>query len=260
MPTLSIIIPTRRFDPGVRECATRAAACLPDAEIICVEPDDLPPAGSPADLPARVRLLRATRGRGTQCNRGAQAAAGDLLMFLHDDTELPADAASLIQSAFSDPRTDLACFRLRFDQRHWLLGVYSWCSRFESLLTTFGDQAMTIRRDRFAAIGGFPDWPLFEDVELARRVRRVGRITKLRGAVTTSASRFLANGMLRQQLANGLLMARFLLGAAPERLAARYERQAGARRSEDPRPAETRPGERPLRERQSDPVAPGGDT
>jgi hypothetical protein len=149
-------------------------------------------------------------------------------MFLHDDTDLPRDAGEVLETAFRDPGIGMACFRLAFDQRHWLLDAYASGSRFESRLTTFGDQAMTIRRDLFEAVGGFPDWPLFEDVELARRVRRCSRIAKLPRAVTTSASRFLANGPARQQLANGLLLARFLLGAPPARLAAIYERQRGA--------------------------------
>ncbi len=145
------------------------------------------------------------------------------MMFLHDDTDLPAEARSAMEYAFSDSRVGMSCFRLRFDRHHWLLGLYEQGSRIESLLTTFGDQAMTVRRSVFESVGGFPDWPLFEDVELARRVRRHSRISKLPVAVTTSAARYQANGMLGQQLANGLLFARFLLGASPDRLAAIYE-------------------------------------
>ena len=228
MQPISVVVPTRCLDTALRERCARTAACLPGAEIILCEPDDLGPLVPPPPLPEGWRLVRAPRGRGTQCNGGARAAAGALLMFLHDDTDLPHDAAVVLTAALRDPGIGMACFRLAFDRRHWLLDAYAWGSRFESRLTTFGDQAMTIRHDLFEAVGGFPDWPLFEDVELARRVRRVSRIAKLPRAVTTSASRFLANGPARQQLANGLLLARFLLGAPPARLAAIYERQRGA--------------------------------
>ena len=232
MRPVSVVVPTRRLSPALRERCARTAGCLPGAEIIICEPDDLGPLAAQPPLPEGWRLVRAPRGRGTQCNGGARAAVGELLMFLHDDTDLPQDAAAVIEAAFGDPRIGMACFPLAFDQRHWLLDAYAWGSRFESRLTTFGDQAMTIRRDLFEAVGGFPDWPLFEDVELARRVRQsrrqCSRIAKLPSAVTTSASRFLANGPVRQQLANGLLLARFLLGAPPARLAAIYERQRGA--------------------------------
>jgi len=225
MRPVSIVVPTRRLGPALRERCAGTAARLPGAEIIVCEPDDLGPLAAAEPLPDGWRLVRAPRGRGTQCNGGARAAAGELLMFLHDDTDLPQDAGLVLEAAFRDPGIGMACFRLAFDQRHWLLDASAWASRFESRLTTFGDQAMTIRRDLFDAVGGFPDWPLFEDVELARRVRRCSRIAKLPSAVTTSASRFLANGPARQQLANGLLLARFLLGAPPARLAASYERQ-----------------------------------
>ena len=228
MRPVSIVVPTRRLDAAVRARCARTAECLPGAEIIVCEPDDLGPLAAAPQLPAGSRLVRAPRGRGTQCNGGARAASGELLMFLHDDTDLPRDAGSVLEAAFRDPGIGMACFRIAFDQRHWLLGAYAWGSRFESRLTTFGDQAMTIRRDLFDAVGGFPNWPLFEDVELARRVRRCSRVAKLPSAVTTSASRFLANGPARQQMANGLLLARFLLGAPPARLAAIYERQRGA--------------------------------
>ena len=228
MRPVSVVVPTRRLCQALRERCAWTAACLPGAEIIVCEPDDLVPLEAEPRLPEDWRLVRAPRGRGTQCNGGARAAAGELLMFLHDDTDLPRDAAVVLAAAFRDPGIGMACFRLAFDQRHWLLDAYAWGSRFESRLTTFGDQAMTIRRDIFDAVGGFPDWPLFEDVDLARRVRRCSRVAKLPSAVTTSASRFLANGPARQQLANGLLLARFLLGAPPERLAAVYELQRGA--------------------------------
>ena len=228
MRPVSVVVPTRRLGTALRERCARTAACLPGAQIILCEPDDLGPLEAQPQLPAGWRLVRAPRGRGTQCNAGARVAAGELLMFLHDDTDLPRDAGVVLAAAFRDPGIGMACFRLAFDQRHWLLGAYAWGSRFESRLTTFGDQAMTIRRELFEAVGGFPAWPLFEDVELARRVRRCSRIAKLPSAVTTSASRFLANGPARQQLANGLLLARFLLGAPPARLAAVYERQRGA--------------------------------
>lgn len=232
MRELSIIIPTRQFDAALCERLTARLHGFPDAEVIIVEPDDLGCLDARPDLPADWRLLSAQRGRGTQCNEGARAAQGELMMFLHDDTDLPADASSLIKNAFSDRQVGMTCFRLRFDRRHWLLRLYEQGSRLESLFTTFGDQALTVRRSVFEAIGGFPDWPLFEDVELARRVRRQSRIRKLPAAVTTSAARYQANGMLGQQLANGLLLTRFLLGTSPERLAAIYERRREHRQAD----------------------------
>lgn len=261
---LSIIIPTRRFTDALAVRIEAHRRLFPDAEIIVVEPEDLIPGGPTPEVfrsddrpskdllagdrpqprsagvdslagagislgahrgEANVQRLRAPRGRGTQCNVGAARATGPLLLFLHDDTALPVEAPALVRHAFSDPKTRIACFRLRFDHEHWLLTSYAFFSRFDGILTSFGDQGILIRRSFFATIGGFPDWPLFEDVALLGRARRRTRkrIKKLPAMVTTSAVRFLENGILRQQLLNAELILRFSLGASPESLRRRYE-------------------------------------
>jgi rSAM/selenodomain-associated transferase 2 len=230
---LSIIIPTRRLGLHIDRCVAACEERLPGAEVIVVvaategaiaEPAVTRSTTARSAIGGPARILHATAGRGPQCNAGARFAQGSLLLFLHDDSILPDHAGVLMDDAFAAPAVELACFRLRFDDPHWLLGVYAWFSRFDSILTSFGDQGILVRRRVFDALGGFPDWPLFEDVELLRRARRRARIHKLDGVVTTSAVRFRRNGILRQQMLNAGLILRYLLGAQPSRLAEVYER------------------------------------
>jgi GT2 family glycosyltransferase len=162
-----------------------------------------------------VRLVHGPRGRGLQLQAGADVASADALLFLHADTRLPPGAVALLRAALARPGVVGGAFRARFDTPGAVLALYSWVSRFETGLTTFGDQGMFCRRDAFSAAGGCPPWPFLEDVELRRRLKRRGRFVKLVPAVTTSARRYLSEGVIRRQLLNVAVLAAFHLGFSP---------------------------------------------
>jgi hypothetical protein len=133
----------------------------------------------------------------------------------------------------------IGTFRLAFDAGGVFLRACAWLTRFDSVFTRFGDQVIVVRREFYAQLGGFPPWPLFEDVELLRRARRVARVWSLPACVTTSARRFHRHGTLRQQWRNARLLLRFLAGASPHALAAEYG--CGAIAATTPASAQTAP-------------------
>ncbi len=169
-----------------------------------------------------ARLIRAPRGRGPQLNAGAAAADADILLFLHADTRLPQDASKHIRAVLKDAHVLGGCFRLSFDMKHPLLSLYSRASAFDTLFTTFGDQAYFVRASTFRDVGGFPDWPFLEDVELRRRLKRRGGFVKANATVVTSARRFRSEGIVRRQLLNALILCAFLAGVPVRRLATWY--------------------------------------
>lgn len=171
---------------------------------------------------AGIELVRTVRGRGRQLNEGAAQARSDVLLFLHADTRLPADACPRIRNALRRPDVVGGCFRLSFDAEHAVLRLYARMSAIDSVFTTFGDQAFFMRAAAFRDAGAFPDWPFLEDVEMRRRLKRLGKFVKLDAAVVTSARRFQAGGVLRQQAKNGLILCAFLAGVPAERLARFY--------------------------------------
>lgn len=169
-----------------------------------------------------ARLIESGPGRGPQLNAGAAAATGDTLLFLHADTILPEHAAEDIAAALTEPMVAAGCFRMIFDSTHPLLMLYGWFSRYDCMLTTFGDQAFFMRRAMFDAAGGFPHWPFLEDVEIRQRLLRLGRFIKLKSAVTTSARRYQTEGLIRRQLLNAAIVLLHRCGMPAQRLAPLY--------------------------------------
>ena len=143
-------------------------------------------------------------------------------MFLHADSVLPANAYTVVTGFISEPRSQIATFRLRFDSTNLLLRVFGWFTRFDTVFTRFGDQGILIRRDFYEALGGFPTWNLFEDVALLQRARAVTRVHSLPGYVTTSARRFQKRGVVAQQWLNAKLLYRYLRGTPPAELSELY--------------------------------------
>ncbi len=218
---ISVIVPTLNEAAHVAATVASIRASLPAAEIIVAD------GGSSDDTPhlaARlgVQVVTGATGRGAQLASGAAHACGDLLVFLHADTRLPIDVAAVLDRYFARPEVALGTFRLKFDQAGRFLRASAWFTRFDSVFTRFGDQAIVVRRTFYQELGGFPPWPLFEDVELLRRARRVTRVWSFPAYVTTSARRFRRRGPLRQQWLNTCLLLRFLTGTPPATLAALY--------------------------------------
>jgi len=152
-----------------------------------------------------VRVETAPRGRASQMNHGARAATGDVLLFLHADVSLPPDAAGQIREALASPNVVAGAFRtwhFADGRRAPWLHLADLRSRYSGL--PYGDQAMFVRREAFQAVGGFPEQRLFEDLELSRRLRKVGRISIVRSCVRVSGRRFLAHPVRAMLTVNAL--------------------------------------------------------
>lgn len=171
---------------------------------------------------AKVQVVFSKRGRGSQCNAGAKKASGDILLFLHADTLLPENAFELLFNYFSNKQINIGTFRLSFDSPNPMLRFYCTFTKFDSMFTTFGDQCIVVRKSFFNEIGGFPDWPLFEDVHLLRLARHRTKIISFPSKVITSARRFKARGIIKTQLVNGFLLLLYLFGVSPALLANWY--------------------------------------
>lgn len=180
--------------------------------------------GSPELLAELAHWLPAPRGRARQMNAGAAQATGEVLWFVHADTQLLADADALITAALAGGQHCWGRFDLRISGRPWLLKVVAqlinWRSRLTGIAT--GDQALFMRRSTFEQAGGFAPIPLMEDIELSRRLRRIGRPACLRARVTSSGRRWEQHGVWRTIFLMWRLRLAYFFGADPHALARAY--------------------------------------
>ena len=173
---------------------------------------------------AGFRVVEAERGRARQMNAGAVQAGGEVLLFLHADTQLPAEADAAVGAALSDADHEWGRFDVRISGRAPMLRVVAALMNLRSRLTGIatGDQAMFVRREAFDAVGGFPLQPLMEDIELSRRLLRRSRPACLRARVTTSGRRWEQRGVWRTIVLMWRLRWAYWRGVPAEVLAEAY--------------------------------------
>ncbi|GAB4374245.1 MAG: TIGR04283 family arsenosugar biosynthesis glycosyltransferase [Elainellaceae cyanobacterium] len=171
-----------------------------------------------------AKVLVSLPGRGQQMNMGAQAATGDILLFLHADTRLPAGFATLVRQALEQPDVVAGAFDLQIDGQEWGLRWVEWGVKWRSRLLQYpyGDQALFLMAKTFWQVGGFPKLPIMEDYEFVRQLKRSGRIAIVPTPVTTSKRRWHRLGIVRTTLINQWIVIAYRLGVAPEQLASWY--------------------------------------
>jgi len=173
----------------------------------------------------RAIKLVSPKGRGKQMNTGASVAKGEILLFLHTDTELPEDSFRTILSVLDSKQYVCGAFDLGIKSDRFVYRVIEKMVHIRSHLTRipYGDQAIFIKKDCFDAINGFKEIPIMEDVELMRRIKKFGyKICFIPQKVKTSARRWEKEGVIYCTLRNLTLISLYLLGVRPEKLARFY--------------------------------------
>jgi rSAM/selenodomain-associated transferase 2/rSAM/selenodomain-associated transferase 1 len=223
---ISIIIPTLNEEENISAClaSTQNASHV---ERIVVD-------GGSSDRTVEVartrgvKVLTSPAGRARQMNAGAEVADGDLLLFLHADTRLPAGFAHGVRQTLARPGVVAGAFQFRLDASGRKLQIIekvaNWRSRVWQM--PYGDQAIFIRSALFREIGGYPDMPIMEDFEFIRRLKRKGRILTLPQAAITSARRWRRYGLWKTTLLNELVVCAYYLGIPASRIH-RFARRSG---------------------------------
>jgi rSAM/selenodomain-associated transferase 2 len=223
MRRLSIVLPVLNEAATLGDALSRVlAADACDVEIIVADGGSLDATASIAAAHG-ARVVRAPRGRALQMNAGAHEATGDVLLFLHADTQLPPDALARIDRAIA-AGAQWGRFDVRIEGRHPLLAVVAAMMNLRSRLTGIatGDQAIFCTRALFDALDGYAPIALMEDIDFSTRARSRSRPACLRARVITSGRRWERGGVLRTIVLMWLLRLRYFFGADPGDLARDY--------------------------------------
>jgi len=184
-----------------------------------------------------AQVVTAPPGRASQLMAGAQATAAPWLLFLHADSRVPRDAVGALEDFLASAGEDEAAyfeFALEGDGLFWRFIERGQRLRERALGLVYGDQGLVVSRAAFDAVGGYPSWPIMEDVGIVERLRKVSRVRRLPACLVTSPRRYEAEGRWFGSLRNASLIALYRLGVPPARLARWYPRHGRPKREERP--------------------------
>lgn len=219
---ISIIIPTCNEADNIGKLLPGLLA-TPGVELLVVD-------GGSADNTVDVakslgaKVISTPPGKAKQMNAGAEAARGDILLFLHGDTKLAPGFVKQVRDTLEQPGISAGAFRLSIDGKGFGLRVIEWLVnlRAKVLQMPYGDQGIFVTADMFFSIGAFPAQPIMEDFELMRRLKKRGRVGILPLRATTSARRWERLGILKTTVINQAIIIGYLFGVSPEKLAGWY--------------------------------------
>jgi rSAM/selenodomain-associated transferase 2 len=220
VPRLAIVVPALDEEAVI---GTHLPAALREADEVVVSDGGSGDRTREIAAALGAKVVCGPPGRGAQLNRGAAATGAGALLFLHADTTLPPGARDRVLGALAAGHVGGA-FAVRFAPETALLRLGGRLASARSRLTglALGDQAQFASRAAFAALGGYREWPLLEDLDFAWRLRRHGRTAQLEVPVVTSSRRFLQRGVLRTVATNWLIWGLYSAGVSPQRLARLY--------------------------------------
>lgn len=219
-PAISVVVPTYNEESTIGGLLKNVAALRPH-EIVVADGDST---DSTIEIASRhARVLRLPACRAAQMNAAARTCTGDVLLFLHADVRLAAGALDAIRDCLRDPVVVGGNFDIRYEGGDLTAAVFTLVNRWRRRLgVMYGDSGIFCRREVFEVLGGYRPWPILEDYEFARRLRKAGRVARLNVPIRVSDRRWRKGGLARTLWIWFWIQTLYYAGVSPHRLAKWY--------------------------------------
>lgn len=222
--SVTIIIPTLNEEEHLGACLKSLALTreMEEVEVLIADGGSEDRTEEIALQFPHTRVLQVARGRAQQMNAAAREAKGSILWFLHADSLLPPNALDVLRQQMRDKEILAGAFGFRLDGDGVLLRVIEWGTRLRSSFfeVPYGDQGIFVRSVCFHEVGGYPEQPILEDLELWRKLKKLGKTSILPLSILTSSRRWTERGVIKTTGLNWLVVVLNWCGASPERLRA----------------------------------------
>ncbi|MEB3225885.1 MAG: TIGR04283 family arsenosugar biosynthesis glycosyltransferase [Synechococcus sp.] len=213
---ISVIIPVLNEVAGIAVCLEHLLKQPQDLEIIVVDGGST---DGTCDVVRQypVMLQKAGGGRGRQMNQGVAIAQGEILLFLHSDTQLPADFPQLVTETLADSRVVAGAFPLAIADSQWHFRILEKLVQWRSQIFSFpyGDQGIFLRRRDFEQLGGYAEISIMEDYDLVQRLKKRGKIRLTTKPALTSPRRWQKLGLWRTTWINQKVILGYHFGIDP---------------------------------------------
>lgn len=217
LPRISVIIPTYNEEQTIGSLLASLRKLGPE-EIIVAD-------GHSTDRTAEIaaqtaRVVCSAKGRGIQMNAAAKESSGNTLLFLHADVRLGQHSLQAIKTCMSDPEVVGGNFDVRFEGGDVVAAAFTRVNRWRRRFGIFyGDSGIFCRRQVFERLGGYKPWPILEDYEFARRLRRSGKLAFLTEPIWVSDRRWRNSGLFPTLRSWFWIQTLYFAGVHPEHLA-----------------------------------------
>lgn len=217
---ISIVIPTLNEEKTIGDLLDVLESLGPE-EIIIVDGGSID--HTVAIATGRAQVLCTESSRAIQMNAGAGAASGEVLLFLHADSRLGASSLDAVRAAMCDVSVIGGNFDIRYEGGDWSAKAFTSINRWRRRFGIFyGDSGIFCRRGAFKQLSGYRTWPILEDYDFARRLRKAGRLALLGEPIWVSDRRWRNAGLFSTLWSWFWIQALYLIGVSPHRLARMY--------------------------------------